>query len=212
MAAGYEHAFNEALSRTDGLGLPVPQVPFSSSRFLSDAVLYAMGHNIRQWFPNMRAEDLVGQCLTVHANLRNKVEELLKVSAYLNIGDVSISGERAFGVDDAYLDHLWHNKITPKEVVKLHAWLTLPSMEIIDVTLAATFLALSGKPLERHGNFVAAGAIASHADELKDGLVYHPCLVGHDYLQKIGALAYINPDEAEIDNWLERTADTEGWE
>lgn len=205
MAETYEVAFKEALNRTSALSLPVPEVPFSSARYLSKIAMGTIGREISQWFPNLRPEHLVGQCTTVHANLRVKVEELLKVPIYLTIGDVSVSGKRTFNVDDAYLDSLWNNRVTLDGSVKLHAWLTLPTMEIIDVTLSATLLALmNSQTFERHGNFVATGAIMKHADELKlnGDVEYHPYLVGQDYLQKIGALAYVNPQETVLSLFL----------
>lgn len=59
---------------------------------------------------------------------------------------------------------------------------TLPSMEIIDLSLP-TSIAFFRNSAEGLG-----GVIASHADELKHGLRYHPMLLGADYLNKIGAL------------------------
>jgi hypothetical protein len=204
MAEGYVNSFEQALRRTQDFGLQVPDVAFSTKRFLSEAAMEEVMRNIPRWFPSLRAEHLVGQCLTVHANLRSKVEEVLKIPVYLTIGDISFSGERVFGVDDAYLNHLWIKKVTLGDVVKLHAWLTLPSAEIIDVTLTATYLALSSQSFERQGNHVAVGAIANHADELKDGMAYHPCIVGADYLHGIGALAHINRQEAILGLFLKK--------
>ncbi|HDY9206502.1 TPA: hypothetical protein RRJ23_004704 [Klebsiella pneumoniae] len=63
--------------------------------------------------------------------------------------------------------------------MEIHAWLTLPSYEIIDLTLSTTF-AVNHNQLENAGKF-----IAKKADDIT-GLIYRPMLVGDKYLEKIG--------------------------
>ncbi|EMX4958083.1 TPA: hypothetical protein QHC21_002963 [Raoultella planticola] len=61
----------------------------------------------------------------------------------------------------------------------IHAWLTLPSYEIIDLTLSTTFAINNNQP-ENAGIF-----IAKKADDVT-GLIYRPMLVGDEYLKQIG--------------------------
>jgi hypothetical protein len=65
--------------------------------------------------------------------------------------------------------------------MNVHAWLTLPSMEIIDATLATTMAIAQGRP-EQGG-----GVVMGHADGFT-GFAYRPMLVGADSLQRAGLL------------------------
>ena len=65
--------------------------------------------------------------------------------------------------------------------IGIHAWLTLPSMEIIDVTLPTTYgLRCNYPEMFYH-------AITRPADELR-GLAYKPMLVGDDFLYRAGLI------------------------
>jgi hypothetical protein len=66
--------------------------------------------------------------------------------------------------------------------LSLHAWLTLPSMEIIDFSLPTSYAVVNGYRAER------GGVIANHADKLSGGMQYHPMLIGEEFLIKIGAM------------------------
>jgi hypothetical protein len=65
--------------------------------------------------------------------------------------------------------------------MNIHAWLTLPSTEIIDVSLATTMGIVQKRP-EMLGL-----AITRPADEL-NGMAYKPMLVGDGFLRKTGLL------------------------
>lgn len=85
-----------------------------------------------------------------------------------------------FKFDDAFIADS-SGTGTSQAKVNIHAWLTLPSMEIIDVTLATTMAIAQGKP-EQGG-----GVVTGHADVFK-GFDYRPLLVGADFLRRAGLL------------------------
>ena len=94
------------------------------------------------------------------------------------IDDGTVNG--MFKFDDAYiLDKLANG--CPGGSVRIHVWLTLPSMEIIDFSIATSLSVLNNTP-EGRGE-----VIAKHADEL-EGINYKPMLVGMDFLKKSGLL------------------------
>lgn len=66
--------------------------------------------------------------------------------------------------------------------LELHAWLTLPSREIIDLTLATTLGIVRDEP-DLLGRFAFI-----HPDDLVDNQSYHPQLLGDAYLRRIGAM------------------------
>lgn len=90
------------------------------------------------------------------------------------------SDEGLFKFDDAFIADKLRNVHMPGNV-NIHAWLTLPSMEIIDVTLATTMAIAQGRP-EQGG-----GVVMGYADEFK-GLAYRPMLIGMDFLRRAGLL------------------------
>ena len=69
-----------------------------------------------------------------------------------------------------------------KPQLNIHAWLTLPTCEILDFTLPTTY-AVINKTKEGYGE-----VLAGHADHLLENVRYRPMLLGEDYLRRIGAL------------------------
>ncbi|MDA5492291.1 hypothetical protein PGS50_03360 [Yersinia intermedia] len=69
-----------------------------------------------------------------------------------------------------------------KPQLNIHAWLTLPTCEILDFTLPTTY-AVTNKTKEGYGE-----VLAGHADHLLKNVRYRPMLLGEDYLRRIGAL------------------------
>jgi hypothetical protein len=66
--------------------------------------------------------------------------------------------------------------------INLHAWLTTPNMEIIDLTFATTYGIVNNVPS------VIGRCSFQHYSAFNENMVYHPQLVGEDYLKQIGAL------------------------
>lgn len=61
----------------------------------------------------------------------------------------------------------------------LHAWLTLPSMEIIDMIFPTSYGVINNKKPSELG-----GVIIKHASELTGGMSYHPMIIGTEFLEK----------------------------
>ncbi|KMZ11842.1 hypothetical protein BHUM_03135 [Candidatus Burkholderia humilis] len=68
------------------------------------------------------------------------------------------------------------------EVLELHAWLTLPSREIIDLTLSTTLGIVRNLP-----ELVGRAAFI-HPNDLVGNHSYHPQVLGEDYLRRIGVM------------------------
>jgi hypothetical protein len=76
--------------------------------------------------------------------------------------------------------------------LNIHAWLTLPTLEIIDMTFLTTnfqyFLNQGFKPWMK---FV----IGSREDvNTQMGLVYHPMLIGVNFFEKMGTVTKHDPN------------------
>lgn len=109
------------------------------------------------------------------------MEQWLGCPVLYTIGWVDDGTEKGmFKFDDAFIADKLNNGHAGG-TVNIHAWLTLPSMEVIDVALITSIAVLQKLP-EGHG-----GVLAQHPDELK-GMAYKPMLVGPDFLRKSGIL------------------------
>lgn len=123
--------------------------------------------------------------MSLHLKARSVLEKWLKCPVYYTLGwidDGSLKGMFKFD-DQTIAEKLatGHHD----ETLNIHAWLTLPTMEIIDLTLTTTVCLLQGL---KEG---AGGVIVKKADEVT-GLTYKPMLVGETYLHKIGVIKNIS--------------------
>lgn len=127
---------------------------------------------------------LAGQCLRVHSILAPDVAAIVWVTPMLTIGNVCLGGDlKAYHMTQADVVRWVENGPDDPYAANFHAWLTLPSMEIIDFTLSATI-----SYIERHktDNHIEFGVIAKHYTELC-GLDYEPIAVGGSgLLERLG--------------------------
>lgn len=171
-----------ALERTARFGLAVPAQPApTEERYLTAARHAEFPYVVRRAMGELEARDIVGQCMAIHIRLRSVLEEWLGCAAHFTIGWVDVdAGMPLFKFDDTFIaDKLASGH--PGGQIGLHAWITLPTMEVIDMSLPTTFAVVQNLK-EGHGS-----VIASRADELK-GFAYRPMLVGDDFLRKTGIL------------------------
>jgi hypothetical protein len=166
------------------LGLQVPSFQPEDSRYLASARASDMPEAIYRELGALDSTDLVAQCFSIHYRLAGVVGRVLGTQAFLTIGYITFSGDPCFKVDEGELSALLSSGIRERKFGG-HAWLTLPSMEILDFSLPMSMAVLND------WNRGRGEVISSHADELKHGLSYHPQIVGAEYLWKIGAVQRI---------------------
>jgi hypothetical protein len=171
-----------ALNRTSSFGLKVPSMlPPTEERFLTPARIAEFPYVVRRVMGDLTPRDLVGQCMAIHIRLAAVLREWLDCPVHYTIGWVDVhAGKPLFKFDDAFIAEKLANGHDGGPI-NLHAWLTLPTMEIVDMALATTF-AMVQKIEEGLG-----GVMAGPPDELK-GFSYRPMLVGDDFLRKTGIL------------------------
>lgn len=178
----YGIRFSNAVDRSHRLGLEVPFVTESINRYFTDRLLAKMPAKVQSTAGAFTRQQVVGQCFYVHQVIKEPLEELFGTEIYYTIGYVELAGKYLYKHDEDTLKSLLRTGITNPEM-NLHAWLTLPSMEIIDFSLSATYFDVNEGPQDSYG------ILANHADELKGTLKYYPTLVGDDFLYRIGAIA-----------------------
>lgn len=179
----YVDDFKEAIIRTRRLQLAQPvDLCETHTRIMNDKRIRHLGGIIRPVLDlNSGYEQLVARCMPVHLQARPLVEEWLGCPVYFTLGWIDDGTPKGmFRFDDDFITDTLKNGYTG-DTVNLHAWLTLPSMEIIDITLSTTISMLQG-----HKNQLG-GVIIKRADDIK-GFSYKPMLIGDEFLSKSGIL------------------------
>lgn len=179
----YSDEFHAAIERTARLGLTAP-VAFQElpRKLLNDKRIRHMPKVLQPLFKEVKSyQELSGQCMSIHHEALPILEEWLQHPVYYTIGWVDDGTPRGLHrIDEATIEDKLangHNEAT----INLHAWLTLPTMEVIDLALATTFAVVHNRP-EGYGS-----VISKKADDLK-GFSYKPMLVGSEFLERIGVL------------------------
>lgn len=180
--ADYERLFGEALERTKALGLPVPVFEPIPTRLITPAKMEKAAARIGRHLQNIRPEHIAAQCFAINTAVVDVIAETFGVPAHITIGNVAADGHWFYKEDTSYLANLIDTGITLGKGLKLHAWITLPSHEIIDVTLPTTYAVVKGIPE------LLGGAMANHPTDLK-GMTFEPLIVGGEFFRRIGAVA-----------------------
>lgn len=125
----------------------------------------------------------MAQCLSLHIRLKSVVEQILDCDAFYTIGWVSFEKSEMFKQTEESLSEMLKRGIVGPDV-NLHAWLTLPSMEILDFSLPTTYAKVNDIE-EGKGS-----AITMHPSDLTGGMMYQPMLVGDEFLLRSGAMRF----------------------
>lgn len=178
----YAWEWSAAIERSERFDLPVPAHQAQpDKRYLTAERIAEFPGVVRQGLGDVGAPDVMAQCLAMNHRLLPVMAEWLGCPVLYTLGWIDDGSERGmFKFDDAFIADKLRAGIAPG-TVNIHAWLTLPSMEIIDVTVATTMAIAKGKP-EQGG-----GVIMGHADGFR-GFAYRPMLVGADFLRRTGIL------------------------
>ncbi len=173
----YRNRFEIAHLRSEKYDLNPPIVKFSNDTFLTDTFKEKLPYILLEEYEGViREADMYANCMGFHYKVKPVIEEYLSSDVYFTLGYVSIYDENIFYLDDDLIENLLENGL--QEQPAIHAWLTLPTMEIIDFTLASTIDRNKGR----------GRVIANHADKLTGGVKYNPILIGDAFLRKIGGL------------------------
>ena len=175
---GYLIRFGEAAQRTIRLGLSPPEFVATTGRILTPETLGRLANALGALDPH----EVVAQCVSVHLRAQTVFEQVLRVPVTYTIGHVFIPPHYRFHQSEEDLAALLANPAMKKEV-RLHTWLTLPTMEIADLVILTSLAVINGRQTGM------GGVISRHADELADELEYVPMILGAEYLYRIGAVS-----------------------
>jgi len=127
--------------------------------------------------------NLVENCALVHYLLGQSLNAR-NLPCHVTVGEFHRDGRPYFNF--ASIDELIQEASSPNhgDPIALHAWLTLPDGSVMDWTMLADMNVLEGNapPLLQHC------CIYMPANAFDPDFFYVPKLVGHSYLEKIGAV------------------------
>ncbi len=118
-------------------------------------------------------------CLAVNLALIEKIKGHFQCDASYTIGYVEYSGKPIFKKTEGELSIIMQDK-SRKNEANLHAWITLDSFEIIDLTILTTMANYLNE------DSIRGQIIFENPDTLKNGLSYFPMLTSAKYLAASG--------------------------
>jgi len=180
MPSHYAEEWLSAIERTKRFHLKIPSHQIEVDKLFLTADRQAeFPHIIQREIGNLAPYDIVSQCLYISYRLAPILQEWLACPVLYTLGWIDDGTDKAlFKFDDVFIAEKLKRGHT-EGPVNIHAWLTLPSMEVIDAALPTTISVLQNIP-ECYGR-----VIAQPADELKI-MTYKPMLIGPDFLLKSG--------------------------
>jgi len=176
----YLENFKKAIERTEELGLSVPNVEYNGKRYLDSKFLNDLPLLLYRELGAIDHNDLYKNCMAIHYQLKPIFEKIFNIEIYFTLGNAKVNDTYLFKIEESEIIDLLENKV--KKPINIHAWLTLPSMEILDFSLVTTYC-ITNKVQEGMG-----GVITKHYSELTLGMMYEPMLIGDDFLRKSGGL------------------------
>lgn len=180
-AKNYEQRFQQALKRSKSWGLESPRFSGSSERFASEKNQRIYEKVVSDHISSFQAEEISQQCFAITLALKTPLERALGVPLLVTLGYVELDGSNVFYTDDKELKMMMKEGV-PSTTLNLHAWLTLPSLEVIDITFCTTYGVVRNAP-----EFIGRMCFM-HPDNMTAGMQYYPQLVGETYLERIGGL------------------------
>lgn len=186
MSLSYEDEFKKACERTKEWGLEPPVVEYSSGSVLSGFRGADCLRVIQEISSRHTAEEISQQCFWYMLTVKDALQKALNTQLYYTLGYVQFNGKPVFYTPENELKGKMLSYVEMGSALNLHAWLTTPNMEIIDLTFGTTYGIVNNRP------DVIGRCAFQHYSAFDDNMVYHPQLIGDDYLKKIGALIEVD--------------------
>lgn len=178
--AGYESEFAAANARRSYIGREPLMLAPSAQLFFPEGDASRLNNALRHLTQRLTVDQFAFECLGVHKYLQPHIADYLRTKPILTIGYVRIGNEPIFHFSDDDLKTWAREGVGDMSAVDLHAWLTLPSYEILDYTLGASLYRVT------RDKRLLGGMTAMHHSMLR-GMTYHPMILGEDVPSRIGA-------------------------
>jgi hypothetical protein len=179
VAQGYIGEYMAAFERAKSFGLKTPpRVLLAKDCVDPDRTLAVL----LEYFERHVPHELVGQTAAINMALIALLIEATGVPFQLTIGWIELDGKPKFQHGEDTIRRFMAEKSMAweREGLPFHLWLTSPACEIVDVTFAMN-LGWAKSREECARLVIYKSAHSSQGDP-----VYHPTLVGEDFLQQSG--------------------------
>ena len=175
----YKNEFKTAMELTLRLNLSLPSIEFQNLSVLTEENWAKINKIFDEYFAGLHVMDIATQCIPVHLEIMSIFHEH-NIPCIFTLGYVFHNGKNRHFMEESKLKEISVSGVNGT-TVNIHAWLTLPSMEVIDLTYLTTFSYATNR-VDRLGELVI-----QHGDDISE-ITYHPLLVGEDWLYKSGIL------------------------
>ncbi|ELQ9312341.1 hypothetical protein R3D73_005395 [Serratia marcescens] len=177
----YETEFTSAVKRSRNWKLEVPDITLSKTPFLTGDKAEAALKVIQSIASKHTPEEVSQHCFGYMYFVQDALEEALQTPLYYTLDYVDYEKRPVFYTSEKGLKSKLGIPMSGVGAINLHAWLTPQNMEIIDLTFATTYGIVNNIP------YVIGRCSFQHYTEFNGKMIYHPQLVGEDYLKQIGA-------------------------
>lgn len=160
----YLDRFNQAILCTKEFNLNTPNIEINRNiRYLNEDSMERMVKYIQMKHPDSEISDISTKCFSYHLTLQKDINDFFRCQSIYTLGYVEFyDGKTYHKTSKKELYKLLQEDKQRRSVLNIHAWLTLPSMEILDFTFLTTFwMLIKAKRL-------IGGVILNHADELRE--------------------------------------------
>lgn len=183
--SNYEVEFQNAIQRTKDWGLNAPLFKPSERRFFNDKGLRKLNTLLQDSLGKMHPKEVSQQCFAINYSMQEQLEALLGTDLTYTLGYVEYNQRNVFYTPEDELEALLGTPVSMRPI-NLHAWLTSPSYEIIDLTFGTTYGVVNNDP-RCYGLMCA-----QHHSLFTKDFIHHPQVVGDDFLSAIGGILQVN--------------------
>ncbi|PTO80141.1 hypothetical protein [Vibrio splendidus] len=134
--------------------------------------------SLTRFLSNKYASDADKKCFEFHHKLMVHLEQDIGLKTDLTFGYVDTGHSEWFKFEESDVSE-WLNNRNRKKTAEYHVWLTLPSMEILDVSFPITVLRAAGKPISDWN-------IIGQSPDTLPQYRYYPVFVGIDLAHTCG--------------------------
>jgi hypothetical protein len=176
----YAEEFRKAILFTKELGFRTPDFVFRDKLYCDQEAINKISKLLEQELVTnkMRIEDLTAQCLNMNIRIVKKLSNILRCKAIVTIGYITIksANEDLYRFSREELRN-WLNPNSMVNQANAHAWITLESGEVVELTLLTSIAVIKG--CEGKGAFMCA-----RPEDPGMAIEFHPIAVGIEVIEK----------------------------